>query len=310
MCWGRVSGLGDPHFEFLENILGNQETIPGEGGSGIARGARKLSQGDLEGERSSPKSPGDEESLGIRAKNNQNVQGTVSALGEQQERSGTALGLGEQPQGQGMARGSKKQATVWGRVRGALSGGGQGPGTHCALLTASSIGLGEAPALSATQAVPGSHETAGVDLQVSVPQVSWGGAGGGRQKTAADWLGRGGGAGRRLIGLPGAQTPAGQSPGFSGRLKSGRSPFLLGPAPRSLAPSRRPAASEGRAGVARGEGRGLTGDEKLLAAVLGPVEVSADALQGGGVDEPDVRGIPQGVEPFEHLSDEGKSLFY
>lgn len=59
----------------------------------------------------------------------------------------------------------------------------------------------------------------------------------------------------------------------------------------------------------RAMGRGLTSYEKLLTAVLGPVGVSADALCGGGVDEPDVRGIPQGVEPFEHLSmDEGKNL--
>lgn len=48
--------------------------------------------------------------------------------------------------------------------------------------------------------------------------------------------------------------------------------------------------------------RQLSSYEKLLTAVLGPVEVSADALHGRGVDEPDVRGIPQGTEPFEHLS--------
>ena len=59
----------------------------------------------------------------------------------------------------------------------------------------------------------------------------------------------------------------------------------------------------------RAIGWDLTSYEKLLAAVLGPVEVSTDALHGRGVDEPDVRGIPQGTEPFEHLSvDEGKSL--
>lgn len=45
----------------------------------------------------------------------------------------------------------------------------------------------------------------------------------------------------------------------------------------------------------------LSSDEKLLAAVLGPVEVSTDALHGRGVDKANVRGIPQGVETFEHL---------
>lgn len=48
-------------------------------------------------------------------------------------------------------------------------------------------------------------------------------------------------------------------------------------------------------------GQSLTSNEKLLAAVLRLVEVSADALHGWGVDELDVRDIPQGVEPFQHL---------
>lgn len=53
----------------------------------------------------------------------------------------------------------------------------------------------------------------------------------------------------------------------------------------------------------------LTSDEKFLAAVLGPVEVSTDTLHGWGIDEPDVRGIPQSIEPLEHLPmDEGKSV--
>lgn len=56
-------------------------------------------------------------------------------------------------------------------------GSGQGPGTHCAFLTASSIDLGEAPALSRTQTVPGSHETAGGDVQVPFPQLSCVGGG-------------------------------------------------------------------------------------------------------------------------------------
>lgn len=43
--------------------------------------------------------------------------------------------------------------------------------------------------------------------------------------------------------------------------------------------------------------RNLTSNEKLLAAVLRLVGVSAEALHGWGVDELDVRD----VEPFEYL---------
>lgn len=111
------------------------------------------------------------------------------------------------------------------------------------------------------------------------------------------------GAGWLPIGVPRSTDPPPRwaKPQPSDRLRLGRFPFQLGPFPQSLA----------SLAVARQRARGrcLTSYEKLLAAVLGPVEVSADALHGGGVDEPDVRGIPQGIEPFEHLSvDEGKSL--
>lgn len=64
--------------------------------------------------------------------------------------------------------------------------GGQDPGTHCAFLTASSIDLGEATALSRAQTIPGSHETAGGDVHLLLPQSSCGG--GVRQQAASNCL--------------------------------------------------------------------------------------------------------------------------
>lgn len=105
------------------------------------------------------------------------------------------------------------------------AGGGQGPGTHCAPLTASSIGLGEAPALSGTQAAPRGHETAGVDLQVSVPQVSWAGGEGNRRQLIG-WAGGRGGAGR---GQGGRAAPDWRPWGTDPPPRLGKAPgFLIG----------------------------------------------------------------------------------
>lgn len=67
-------------------------------------------------------------------------------------------------------------------------GGRQGPNTYCAFLTTSTVKLGEAPTLSGAQTVPGDHETAGGDVQLPIPQLSWGR---GEQQAASDWLGWG-----------------------------------------------------------------------------------------------------------------------
>lgn len=63
--------------------------------------------------------------------------------------------------------------------------------------------------------------------------------------------------------------------------------------------------------MAQSEGAGLTRDEKLLAAVLGLVDISAEALKGWGVGEPEICGISHSVESFEHLPmSDKKSIFY
>lgn len=51
----------------------------------------------------------------------------------------------------------------------------------------------------------------------------------------------------------------------------------------------------------KAKGRSLTRDEKLLAAVLGLVDISTEALHGWGVGEPETCGISHSVESFEHL---------
>jgi hypothetical protein len=92
MCWGRVSGLGEWHFGFLEHILGKQNTIPEVSNRQWDHKSHKgeLDTGDGAGNKQAILRYQTQDKRTTRIS-----QGAVSGLGKWQERSRTALGFGE-----------------------------------------------------------------------------------------------------------------------------------------------------------------------------------------------------------------------
>lgn len=192
ICAGEESvSWGTAHW-----VLGEHSSKPrnnrGEGEGGKVRNKHqfyRIVTGNVRGTGSSHNT----ESPGRRLtgkRNHQNVQKDRLRFGRRAGKIRDSIReFGEQPQGKVIAWPSQKQAVSLGKeFKKTSPDGRQGADTYCAFLTASAVELGEAPSLSGAQTVPGDHETAGSDVQVPIPQLSWGRR---EQQAAPDWLGWG-----------------------------------------------------------------------------------------------------------------------